>query len=175
MASGNILCWESAGLAPYGPNPGRQPTASVQRYGNGNHSLAIFPKIASAPNPTYDRFGNLTHLFTAGVGVTLTLMWCCDVAAGNVRWGAQFERLIAGGSEVKTESFAALQAVNAAVAGTADDLVVTDIPFTIGAQMDNVAASEFFRLRIQRIADNAGDTAAVGSIARLLAWKLRDT
>ncbi len=108
----------------------------------------------------------------AGGGLTVTLVWTAGVAANSCFWDASIERIADDGFDLTGDSFAAVQSANA-VPATVDQPNYTAITFTNGAQMDSLAASEAFRIKITRDADNASDL-MVGD-ARLLGVIIKET
>lgn len=96
----------------------------------------------------------------AGGGVTVTL-WCAlsTATSGTVGWDVSFERTQVSTDDIDSDSFATAQVVTAAtVPGTSGQVLAMTINISDGANMDNLAAGELFRIRIRR--DVANDTAA---------------
>ena len=111
----------------------------------------------------------------AGGGLTVYIHYAMTSAeAGDVIWEAEFERIGDQQQDIDSDGFAASLSSGAiTVPGTSGLVDICTIAFTNGAEMDSVAAGEAFRIRINRDADNAGDT-AVGD-AELLALEIRET
>lgn len=96
----------------------------------------------------------------AGGGVTVTL-WCAlsTATSGTVGWDVAFERTQVLTDDIDSDSFATAQVVTAVtVPGTSGQVLAMSINISDGANMDNLAAGELFRLRVRR--DVANDTAA---------------
>ena len=100
--------------------------------------------------------------YYGGGGVTLSILWTADgIASGNVIWDAQWELIDPNVLDIDADSFAAVQSTAAiAVPATDGFAKETTISFTNGAQMDSVAASTWYRLKVRRDANHASDTAA---------------
>jgi hypothetical protein len=119
-------------------------------------------------------FADALPLLYAGGGLTLTLVWIsASAVAGNVVWTAEVERHQDGVDNVTADSFAAAQQVVSTAPGTTGIVKYASIVFTSGAQMDSLAAGESFRLRIGRLAADAGDT--MTGDAQLLRVMVRET
>ena len=108
-----------------------------------------------------------------GGGVTVYLHYAMSSAtSGDVDWDAAFERIGDQQLDIDSDSFAAVNSVdNTTVPGTSGNVDVVSIPFTDGADMDDVAAGEGFRLKVTR--DAANDTAT--GDAELLFVEIRET
>jgi hypothetical protein len=109
-----------------------------------------------------------------GGGITATIIWSAATAVSGVtRWLVSFERHQEDVDDIDADSFATAQAVNATAPATNGARAYDTVAFTDGAQIDNLAEGESFRLRIQRDATNASDT-MVGD-AELARIELRET
>lgn len=109
-----------------------------------------------------------------GGGLTVDLIWAASSAtSGNVVWDAAIERIGAAQQDIDSDGFAAVQSATGAANATSGNTTVTSITFTSGAQMDNLAAGELFRLKVRRDANNVSDT-MVGD-AELLGVEIRET
>lgn len=110
----------------------------------------------------------------AGGGLTVYIHWAATTATtGNVVWNAAFERIGEGSQDIDSDGFASAQAATATAPGTSGNVDIQAITFTDGAQMDNIAAGESFRLRITRDADNGSDT--MTGDAELVAVEIKET
>ena len=106
-------------------------------------------------------------------GVTVSIHYAMSSAtSGDLDWDVAFERIGDQQQDVDSDGFAAANSVdNTTVPGTSGNVDVVSVTFTDGADMDNVAAGEGFRLKVTR--DAASDTAA--GDAELLFVELRET
>ena len=110
----------------------------------------------------------------AGGGLTVTLIWAATSAtSGDVVWNAAIERMDDEGIDIDSDSFAAAQAATATAPAATGQLQYTSITFTSGAQMDSLAATEMFRIKVTRDANAGGDT-MVGD-AELLGVRISET
>lgn len=94
-----------------------------------------------------------------------------SATSGNIYWQAQLEAVTDGDSTDldATTSFDTANSGNGAVPGTAGYIDQISITMT---NADSLAAGDYFRLSVNRDADNASDTAT--GDAYLLAVELRD-
>ena len=109
-----------------------------------------------------------------GGGLTVTLVWSATTATSGVtRWLVAFERHQEDVDDTDADSFATAQATNATAPAINGARAYDSVAFTNGAQIDNLAAGESFRLRVTRDAANAADT-MVGD-AELARVEIRET
>jgi hypothetical protein len=115
----------------------------------------------------------MPQVFSAGAGVTVYIHYSMTSAnSQTIDWDASFERIGDSILDVDADSFAAVQSVNGTtVPATSGQVDIVQIPFTSGAQMDNVVAGDFFRLKITR--DAASDV--INTDAEVHAVELRET
>lgn len=95
-----------------------------------------------------------------GGGVTVRIWWsAASATTGAVVWGVSMEDMSA--TDLDSDSFATQVVAGATTTNaTSGVLSVTSVALTSGAQMDNTAAGDAFRLRVERLPANAGDTMA---------------
>ncbi len=108
----------------------------------------------------------------AGGGLTVYVHWAASTAiSGTIGWLVALER-IGTALDIDADSFAAANTITAAtVSGTSGIVVITNITFTDGADMDSIAVGELYRIKITR--DVANDTAA--GDAELLGVEIKET
>lgn len=108
----------------------------------------------------------------SGNGVTVYIHYAVDGTSGDIDWDAQFERIGDQQQDIDDNDFAAAKSVdNTTVPATSGLVDIVSIAFSDGAEMDNIAAGEGFRLRIGR--DAANDTN--NDDAQLLFAELKET
>jgi len=111
-----------------------------------------------------------------GGGVTVTIGWMATdttVTPHNVVWNAAFKSVTDDADDLDTKAYAAVNAVTDAEASASGEVAYAEIAFTDGADMDSVAAGEYFRLKITRDADNGSDT--LTDDAELVFVEIRET
>ena len=117
--------------------------------------------------------GMVPQAYASG-GVKVLLSWAADgVTSGDVRWAAGFERVEADNFDIDADGFAANNGVTDTAPATDGHVTVAEIPFTDGADMDNVAKGDNFRLLVKRDADNAADT--MSADAQLFRIEIRES
>lgn len=118
-------------------------------------------------------FGGVLPAGYGGGGLTVDLHYAMtEATSGDIDWDVAIERIGDQHQNLDSDGFAAANSVNdTTVPGTAGLVDVVTIAFTDGADMDNLAAGEAFRLRVTR--DAASDTA--GGDAELLAVHVRES
>lgn len=122
---------------------------------------------------TVEFAGFMPRHYGAG-GLTITIGWMATTATTNAtRWGLSFKSVSDDADDLDTKAFAAANAVNATAASASGEVDYATITFTDGADMDSVAAGEYFRLQWQREAADAGDN-MVGD-AELVFIEIRET
>ena len=100
-------------------------------------------------------------------GLLVRIWWMGATATtGNVRWGASFE---ATGTDLDTDSFDTVTQVTSAASGTSGVETVAEITCTA---IDSLAAGNRFRLRVDRIAADAGNDTMTGD-AQMVAAEVR--
>jgi len=103
-------------------------------------------------------FSSVMSTDYTGSNINVNIDWAAETAiTGDVVWGVEFERLNAGGSDIDSDSFAAIQTETDTTAGTSGVITRTTITLT-SAEADGMVAGDAFRMRISRDANNGGDT-----------------
>jgi len=119
-------------------------------------------------------FGGVLPNNYAGGGLTITLVWMATTATtGDVVWNADIERHQDDAFDIDADGFAGANAATGTTASASGEQQYTDITFTSGSDMDDLAAGESFRIKITRDANNASDTMA--NDAELLRVIIKET
>lgn len=101
------------------------------------------------------RFGAVLPSDYSAETITVTIYWAADTAtSGDVVWSVAFER---GNTDMDADSFNTARTGTTTTNATAGIGNTTAITFT-QAQADGVTASDKFRIQLQRVAADAGDT-----------------
>jgi hypothetical protein len=128
----------------------------------------------------FDAATNESAVFSAvmprnygGNGVAVYLHYTMTSAtSGDVDWDIAFERIGDCQQDIDSDGFAtAKSADDNTVPGTCGHVDIVSIAFSDGAEIDNIAAGEGFRLRVTR--DAVSDTAA--GDAELLFVEIKET
>lgn len=109
-----------------------------------------------------------------GGGLTVTLIWSSGQTTGVARWEIAFKSFTDDADDLDSKAYAAANAVNATTASAAGELAYDTITFTDGADMDSVAAGEYFRMRVNRDSADTGNDTLTGD-AELVAIEIQET
>jgi len=139
-------------------NLGAGAIANPQTKTRGTHAVLSFNDAAVRGIP-WQKF--MPAGYSTGSDIKVSIYWVADTAvAGDVIWGAAFERDNAAGHDIDVDDFAALQTFPASTAPAAAGIIqVATFQFT-QAQADAVAAGDPLRLFVQRTGTAVGDTMA---------------
>lgn len=106
-------------------------------------------------------FAGLMPRHYSGGGITITIGWMSTdvtITGGHeCRWDVAFKSVSDDADDLDTKSFAAANSVSSGEASASGEVKYITITFTGGADMDSVAAGEYFRLELTRDADHADD------------------
>lgn len=169
MATGQTLC-------RFTPQNNQPPAANYATYDVRNGLLVL----------DFDKNTDESAIFVdilprnyGGGGLTVTIHWMSTAnITGAVIWEASFERHQAGTDDSDSDSFAAARTVSSTavgVGGSAGTEMVASIAFTDGAQMDNLAVGERFRLKISRDANGTNGTDDMDGDAELVCVEIKET
>ena len=111
--------------------------------------------------------------YAGTTGLTVYIHYAMSAAvSGDVDWDVAFERIGDGQQDIDSDGFAAANSVdNTTVPGTSGHVDVVNITFIDGADMDNIAVGEGFRIKVTR--DAVSDSAA--NDAELLFVEIKET
>jgi hypothetical protein len=153
MATGNALFdWEAIAGVP----PSATAAATLDRRGYDGHFIYDFD---AATDEALDFTGVMPAHYGGG-GLTIAILFMMSSAtSGNVVLDVLLERHGAT-DDLDSSLFAAANSGTQAVPGTSGYIGTATVTFTDGADMDSIAAGDHFRLRVNRDANNAADTAA---------------
>lgn len=170
------LSWTTINAKPFltWTAAGNQPPASAYATPDTRNSHPVLDFDGSTDEEAV--FGGVLSAGYAGGGLTCD----CYVAftsatSGSVRIQAGIERIDASSLDIDADSFAAFQSAGGTAPGTSGQIIKVSIAFTAGAQMDSLAASEAFRLKIRRDADGTSGTDDITTDMELVRVVLRET
>lgn len=167
MASGNVLC-------TFFPCDNEPPASNYATLDTRNvHPVLDFD---GATDEEAVFTGVLPPHYSGG-GLTVK----CHVAftsatSGSGRLQADIERIDASSLDIDADSFTGtFQSAGVTAPGTSGQVVVGTITFTSGGQMDSLAASEPFRLKVRRDADGTSGTDDITTDMELLCVVVTET
>ena len=168
MASGQTLDYKVANS--YEPPSSNAATPSKR-------GTTDIPVLEFAPGTDETAlFGCYMPRNYGGGGVTVTIGWMAtDVTVGpdDVRWDVAFKSVTKDADDLDTKTFAAVNSVTSPEASASGETQEAEVAFTDGADMDSVAAGEYYRLKVTRDQDHGDDD--LGSDAELLFVEIKET
>lgn len=121
-------------------------------------------------------FGGFMPRNYDGGGVTITIGWMATSAtSGTISLDAAFKSLSDDADDVDSKSFAAANNANPTTASASGEIDYATITFTDGADMDSVAAGEYFRLKITRDANGTTSTDNMSGDMELVFVEIKET
>jgi hypothetical protein len=118
---------------------------------------------------TCAEFGGFMPQQYAAGGVNVVIGWMAESATtGAVSWDAAFKSVTDDADDLDTKAYAANNNVSATTASASGEVDHATIAFTDGADMDSVAAGEYFRLRVCRDGDGTTSTDSLTENAQFL-------
>jgi len=148
MASGNSLCFATA-LAGEGVASGATP--------DRRNGVPVWD-FDDATDESLE-FGLFMPSHYSGGGVTVTIGWMATTAtSGTISLDVGFKSVTDDADDLDTKAFATVNNANPTTASATGEVDYIDITFTDGADMDSVAAGEYFRLIVTRDADGTTST-----------------
>ena len=166
MATGDTLCVFTPAMA-------EPPASNPATFDTRNGVLVL--DFDDATSESVEFAGFMPRHYDGG-GLTVTIGWMFTASGtpgtDTCVWDVAFKSVSDDADDLDTKAFAAANSVTATSA-TADGEVAYDtIAFTDGADMDSVAAGEYFRLSVGR--DAASGTASPGD-AELVFVEIKET
>lgn len=168
MASGDTLAYFNA---LNGEPPASSPSTPARRNGVPVYNF----------DDTTDEsieFGALMSRNYNGGGVTVTVGWMAATATGGsetISLDVAFKSFTDDADDVDTKSFASANNANPTAASASGEIQYTTIAFTDGADMDSVAAGEYFRLQVSRDADGTTSTDDLVGDMQLVFVEIKET
>ena len=154
MASGDTL---AIFVAQHAELPSASYATLDTHAGASNDLISVLDYDAAADESAVFP-GFMPGHYGAG-GITVTLGWMSAAATSGVCvWNVGFKSVTDDADDLDTKAFAAVNPGSATTASAAGEVDYFDITFTDGADMDSVAAGEYFRMIVTRDADSSSDT-----------------
>ena len=112
----------------------------------------------------------------AGGGVTVTVGWMATTATtGTISLDVAFKSVTDDADDLDTKAFAAANNANPTTANVSGEVDYVTVTFTDGADMDSVAAEEYFRLNVTRDADGTTSTDNMTGDMELVFVSIKET
>lgn len=157
MSSGDTLC-------TFQPRDNEPPSSNAATPGLRNgHPTLLFDTTTSEAAI----FTLLLPRNYGGGGITVYITASMvSATSGTLGWTIEIERIGAAQQDLDSDGFASAQTITAAtVDGTSGNTITLNVAISNGANMDSVAAGEWFRLRLKRDTTNdsaTGDAEFIG-------------
>ena len=111
-----------------------------------------------------------------GGGITVTVGWMATSAtSGTISLDVGFKSVSDDADDLDTKSFAAVNNANPTTASASGEVDYATITFTDGADMDSVAAGEYFRMIVTRDADGTTSTDNMTGDMELVFVEIKET
>ncbi len=149
MASGDSLCFLT-------PMMGEPPTSNFATLDTRNVVTVL--DFDDSTDESIQFAGGMP-LHYAGGGITVTVGWMATTAtSGTISLDVAFKSVSDDADDLDSKSFAAANNVNPTTASASGEVDYVDITFADGADMDSIAAGEYFRMLVTRDADGTTST-----------------
>lgn len=139
----------------FGPNDALFPSTNpASAFSRNSHPILNYDDTTAEK---VDFKSNIQSSYTSD-DIKIDIDWVAETAtSGAVTWGVQFERKTPGGNNIDSDSFATQQTGNSTTSGASGVITRTTITLT-QAQADGVSANDYFRMRVERVTSDGGDT-----------------
>lgn len=148
MASGNTLF-------SFGPQDNEPPSSSYAQLDSRNSILVLAYDAASIESGV---FRGVVPSHYAGGGLTLDVYWmAASATSGDAKIGAAWEENDPNNNDLDSDAFGTESTQTTTTNATSGKVVKSTITIS-HANMGSPAAGDPFRLKLRRIANDAGDT-----------------
>lgn len=121
-------------------------------------------------------FGGFMPRNYAGGGITVTVGWMATSATtGTISLDVAFASFTDDIDDVDVKTFAAANNANPTTSSGSGEIKYTNVTFTDGADMDSVAAGEYFRMRVTRDANGTTSTDNMTGDMELVFVEIKET
>lgn len=166
MASGDSLCFATV-LSSEAP-------ASNYATFDARNRIPVLDFDDTVDEST--EFGLFMPRHYGGGGVTVTVGWMATTATtGTISLDVAFKSVTDDADDLDTKAFAAANNVNPTTASASGEVDYATVTFTDGADMDSVAAGEYFRLQIKRDGDSTTSTDNMTGDMELLFLEIKES
>ena len=149
MASGDTLC-------VFFPAMSEPPSSNYATFDTRNGVLVL--DFDDTTDESVEFPGFMPRHYDGG-GITVTLGWMATTAtAANCIWNVGFKSVSDDADDLDSKAFAAVNEVTDTAASASGEVAYAAVTFTDGADMDSIAAGEYFRIDVTRSASDTSDT-----------------
>ena len=166
MASGDTLCYFTPAMAEL-------PSSNYATFDTRNGVLVLDFDASTDESAQFPGF--MPRHYDGG-GLTVTIGWMATSATTNdCIWNVAFKSVSDDADDLDSKAFAAVNAVTATCASASGEVDYATVTFTDGADMDSVAAGEYFRLKVLRDADGTTSTDNMTGDMELVFIEIKET
>lgn len=121
-------------------------------------------------------FGGVMPRNYAGGGITVTVGWMATSATtGTISLDVAFMSVTDDADDLDTKAFASANNANPTTASATGEVDYATVTFTDGADMDSIAAGEYFRMKVTRDADGTTSTDNLSGDMELVFVEIKET
>lgn len=166
MASGDSLAF-------FTPAMGELPASAFATFDVRNGVLVL--DFDDATDESVE-FAGFMPLHYGGGGITVTVGWMATTATtGTISLDVAFKSITGDADDLDTKSFATANNINPTTASASGEVDYADVTFTNGADMDSVAAGEYFRMLVLRDGDGTTSTDNLSGDMELVFVSIKET
>ena len=166
MASGDTL-------AVFFPQDAEPPASNFATFDTRNGVLVL--DFDDTTDESVEFAGFMPRNYGGG-GITVTVGWMATTAvSGAISLDAAFKSVSDDADDLDTKSFAAANNANPTAPSASGEVDYVTIAFTDGADMDSVAAGEYFRMRLTRDANGTTSTDDMSGDMELVFIEIKET
>jgi hypothetical protein len=167
MASGDTL-------ATFFPADNEPPSSNPAALDVRN-GVPVLDFDASSPDESAVFSGFMPRHYDGG-GITVTVGWSATSAtSGTISLDVSFMSVSDDADDLDSKSFAAANNANPTAASASGEVDYATVAFTDGADMDSIAAGEFFRMTVARDADGTTSTDNMTGDMELVFVEIKET
>lgn len=166
MASGDTL-------VVFTPVSAQLPSSNYATFDVRNNTLVL--DFDDTTDESVEFSGFMPRHYGGG-GLTITIGWMATTAtSGTVSIDVAFKSMTDDVDDLDTKSFATANNLNPTTASASGEIDYATVTFTDGADMDSVAAGEYFKLQITRDADGTTSTDNMTGDMELVFVEIKET
>ena len=167
MASGDTLC-------VFVPAQAELPASNFPTFDTRNQVLVL--DFDDTTDESCEFAGFMPRSYAGTTGITVTVGWMATTATtGTISLDVAFKSVTDDADDLDTKAFAAANNANPTTASATGEVDYVSITFTDGADMDSVAAGEYFRMKVARDADGTTSTDNLSGDMELVFIEIKET
>jgi len=167
MASGDTL-------VVFTPLQGEPPASNYATYDTRN-GVAVLD-FDDTTDESIEFAGFMPQHYAGTTGITVTVGWMATTATGDtISLDVAFKSISDDADDIDSKSFAAANNANPTAASATGEVDYVAITFTDGADMDSVAAGEYFRMKVTRDANGTTSTDDMSGDMELVFVEIKET